>query len=310
MTGIVTFGETMMVLASPKVGPLRHAGQLRMSIAGAESNVAIGAARLGVPATWIGRVGDDEPGRLISSALRGEGVAVEAIVDDSAATGLMLKERRTSGSTSVMYYRTGSAGSRLRPDDLAEGVIGDAEVLHISGITPALSASARAATQAAVDIAVAHGVPVSLDVNYRSRLWSRGEASVVIGALARRADIIFAGEDEIELATGSPAESSLGALKAAEVVIKRGSRGASAVLDGELHEAPLYSVAVVDPVGAGDAFAAGYLAARCRGLSPRERLEVGAATGAFAVSVEGDWEGAPTWQELALLRGGADDVRR
>lgn len=315
MKGVVTLGEAMMVLSAPEVGPLRHARSLGVGVAGAEANVAIGVSRLGVPSRWIGRVGDDEPGRLVASALRGEAVETHAIVDVSAPTGLMLKERRTSSTTNVSYHRAGSAGSRLASTDLRGAWIADADVLHISGITPALSPSAATAIDMAVGVAEDNGITVSLDLNFRSRLWDRAEASTVLAPLARRADVLLAGDDEVSLVTDVDADEDglLGALAELgprEVIIKRGARGARALIDGDFIEAPIFRVEVIDPVGAGDAFAAGYLAARCRGLEPRKRIEVAAAAGAFAVTVRGDWEGAPSWQELEMLRDGGTDVRR
>lgn len=315
MTGVVTFGEAMMVLAAPEIGPLRHARSLDVGVAGAEANVAIGVARLGVPARWIGRVGDDEPGRLVVRALRGEGVDTRVIVDDGAPTGLMFKERRTSTATNVSYYRERSAGSRLHPGDLEPALIAGMDVLHLTGITPALSSSAAAAVDTAVGIAVDHGVAVSIDVNFRSRLWTASEAAAVLGPLTRRARILFAGDDEVGLVADVELQSSdllamLADLGPTEVIVKRGALGATALINGEQIEAPVFAVHALDPVGAGDAFAAGYLAARCRGLDPHERLEVAAATGAFAVTVRGDWEGGPSWGELSLLRQGGQDIRR
>lgn len=312
MTAVLTLGETMMLLSSTGIGPLRHARELAVGIAGAESNVAIGVARLGVAARWIGRVGDDEPGRLIASSLRGEGVDTRALVDPDAPTGLMLKEFRTSTSTRVSYYRSASAGSRLRPDDLDPDLFRGVGVLHISGITPALSSSAAAAVHAAVDLAKEAGAVISFDVNFRSRLWPAQAASAALKPLARRSDILFAGDDEAPLLTevGDDALAALAALGPTEVLLKRGARGASALIDGQRIEAPVHRVTAIDPVGAGDAFAAGYLAARCRGADPAERVEIAAATGAFAVTVRGDWEGAPSWAELEMLRAADGDVAR
>ncbi|CAN5269678.1 sugar kinase [soil metagenome] len=309
MKGVVTLGETMMVLGSPTVGPLRHATHLELGIAGAESNVAIGVSRLGVPARWLGRVGDDEPGRLITSVLRGEGVDTRAVVDPEAATGLMLKARRTTGATTVSYYRSGSAGSRLSPADVDRALFADAAVLHLTGITPGLSESCAAAVTAAADLAKDVGLAISVDINYRSRLWSASAAAAVLAPLVARADIIFAGPEEAALLVGPNADplTALAALGPGEVILKLGSLGCRGLIDGELHEMPAYPVDAVDPVGAGDAFSAGYLAARCRGLEPAERLRVAAATGAFAVTSSSDWQAGPSWDELSMV-GGEDGL--
>ncbi|RJL34295.1 sugar kinase [Bailinhaonella thermotolerans] len=310
---LVTAGETMALLSPPEPGPLRHARSLDLRVGGAESNLAIGAARLGVRAAWIGRVGDDELGRLVRSTLAGEGVDVShAVTDPAAPTGLMLKERRAAGVTRVTYYRAGSAGSRLEPADIDPELIASARVLHVTGITPALSESARDAVRLAVEAARAAGVAVSVDFNYRARLWPADAAAKELRRLAEAADVLFATEDEARLVVDAPgAEGLAGALSAlgpAEVLIKRGGRGAVAYAQGTVHEVPPYPVDVVDPVGAGDAFGAAYLAELVRGRPVPERLRTAALAGALAVTVPGDWEGLPTRDDLDLIAGG--DVRR
>ncbi|GAA0904060.1 sugar kinase [Streptomyces thermoalcalitolerans] len=312
---LVTLGETMGLLTTTGEGPLRHQRVLELGTGGAESNVAIGAARLGVPAAWIGRVGDDEIGRLVLASLRAEGVDTSAVrVDAQAPTGLMLKIRRTPVDRRVLYYRHGSAGSRLSPEDVPESLVLDAAVLHVTGITPALSASAREAVEYAVGLARGNGVPVSLDVNYRATLWSRHEARSCLAALARQADVLFAGEDEAALlgARGDHVAlaAHLAALGPAEVVIKRGPHGAYVLADGTAHETAAIPTTVVDPVGAGDAFVAGYLAERITGTPVPQSLRTAAICGAAACAVRGDWEGAPERAELERLARTDAEVQR
>jgi 2-dehydro-3-deoxygluconokinase len=314
-TDLVTLGETLARLDSPVAGPLRHARSLDLGVAGAESNVAIGLRRLGGTAAWVGRVGDDEFGRLVHMTLAGQGVDVSrAVVDPSAPTALLVKERRTDRLTRVYYYRTGSAGSRLRPSDVPEDLIRAAGVLHVTGITAALSDSAREAVHAAVDTARAAAVPVSLDLNYRRALWAADEAAKVLRPLVGQADIVFATELEAGLVADGQGAAALAAALAAlgprEVLVKCGPLGVTACCDGQLTEAPAYPVTVVDPVGAGDAFAAAYLAERLRGRPVAERLDAAAGAGAYAVTAAGDWEGLPTREELALMRGVDEDVQR
>lgn len=311
---MVTLGESMAALSSPAPGPLRHAPHLALSIAGAESNVAIGVRRLGHPAAWIGRVGADEFGSLVLERLRAEQVDVTgARRDPDAATGLLIKEQRTPDVTRVQYYRTGSAGSRLSPDDLGPGspaaaLIRDAAVLHLTGITPLLSDSAAAAVRHAVTLAVEAGVPVSLDVNHRSALGAPARLRAVLTPLLPQVDHLFAGEDELLLLAESADEPAAVELlltqhSRCELVIKRGAHGATLhTRDGAppLH-APAVPVRAVDPVGAGDAFVAGYLSGLLDGAPASERLKLACLTGAFAVSVANDWSGLPTRNELPLL---------
>lgn len=310
---LVTFGETMALLTAPRVGPLRHATSLDLGVGGSESNVAIGVRRLGHAAVWAGRVGDDELGRLVLEVLRGQDVDVSlASVDPDAPTGLMLKAPRTAGATQVSYYRTGSAGSRLSPEHLPFEALRTAGVLHVTGITPALSASARETTFAAVEEARGAGVTVSLDPNHRRRLWVDEEARKVLRDLAGLVDVLLAGADEAELITGeteTPAQlQALVALGPREVVVKLGADGAVGLVDGEEHRAAGVPVTVVDPVGAGDAFAAGYLSGLLDGLDVADRLALGVRLGAFAVAAHGDWEGLPRRAELDVLD--TDDVTR
>ncbi|WP_423919478.1 sugar kinase [Frigoribacterium sp. 2-23] len=205
MTGtpyVVTIGETMGLLSTVTPGPLSHAATMTLGIGGSESNVAIGVSRLGVGSVWMGRVGDDAVGRLVEREIRAEGVEARVIVDPEAPTGLMLKERRTATSQSVNYYRAGSAGSRLSPDDLDEELLAGAAVVHVTGITAALSASADQAIRRAVQIARQNGALVSYDVNYRSKLWSTDRAAEFARSLLPSCDVVFAGEDEAAMVLG------------------------------------------------------------------------------------------------------------
>lgn len=306
--GLFTFGETMGLVSADTIGPLAYARSFAFSIGGAESNVAIGVSRLGGDATWLGRIGPDATGDLIERRLRSEGVRTLAIRDD-AFTGLMVRYRRTGERLHVDYHRAGSAGSRLIPNDLPAAEIESAAVLHVTGITPALSDSARQAVFAAADTARSAGVTVSVDVNYRSKLWSRFDAAPVLRELVSRADLVFAGPDEAALVLGpdtAPVDG-LAALGPAEVVVKDGPRGCTALIGGERLTVPALTVTEVDPVGAGDAFVAGYLADRLAGAKPADRLRTAIAAGAYAVTVPGDCEGLATRADLAGLGG---DVAR
>lgn len=311
---VVTLGETMALIRADQPGPLAHTPALGLGIGGAESNVAIGLARLGTDVAWCGRVGDDALGVLVQREIRAEGVQTHVRVDPGAPTGLMIKERRTPATQKVAYYRADSAGSRLAPDDVPVGLVEDADLLHVSGITAALSSSARATLLDAVDRARSAGVPVSFDVNHRASLWSAAEAGAFSRDLLERVDLVFAGEDEAALVVGphrraEDAAAELAALGPPEVVVKRGAQGALSLVDGEVHTAPAVPVDVVDTVGAGDAFVAGYLAERVAGGSPAARLALGVTTGAFVCLTPGDWEGLPRREELPLLTD-REPVRR
>lgn len=292
-------------MRADQVGPLAHASTMSLGIGGSESNVAIGLQRLGVQAIWCGRVGADGLGQLVEREIRAEGVDVRIAVDPSAPTGLMIKERRTPATQRVSYYRAGSAGSRIAPEDVDEQLITQAGLLHVSGITPALSPQAAATLRYAIDAARAAGVPVSFDLNYRGNLWSREGAGSVYRDIIPLADIVFAGDDEAAIAVGAGGPEELArriaALGPGQAVIKLGAEGALALINGQLFRREAVAVDVVDTVGAGDAFVAGYLAEFITGRGPEDRLTTAAATGAFACLVPGDWEGFPRRSELSLL---------
>jgi 2-dehydro-3-deoxygluconokinase len=314
MTGaVVTLGETMGLLRATSIGSLEHVSDFALHVGGAESNVAIGVARLGRPAVWIGRVGDDGLGRRVLRELRAEGVTVDAVVDPDARTGLMLKETPRSGSTRVLYYRAASAGSRLAAADLDLAAIASAGVLHVTGITLALSESAEAAVFAAVDAAVAAGVPVSFDVNHRVALWGGRDPRPVYRRVAERAAIVFAGPEEAELLVGpgSPDDlaARIGELGPTQAIVKLGEAGCVAVIDGEALSAPAEPITPLDTVGAGDAFVAGYLVALLDGLPAADRLRQGARCGAFACLGPGDWESLPRRADLDAFDSGDPVIR-
>lgn len=315
---VVTLGETMALLRTGAVGSLAHLPSMEIALGGAESNLAIGLRRLGVPTAWVSRVGDDPLGTRVVREIRGEGVEVHCAIDPERPTGLMLKSRPSSTTTRVDYYRAGSAASALTPADLPEGLIEQAEILHLSGITSLLSDSAHATSLAAVERAAAAGVRVSLDVNHRSRLGSREQLAARLGELLEHVDLLCGGPEELALLVpGADRADPRGLLRALaapgrQVVAKLGADGGAAFLDDELHEAPGHRVEVVDTVGAGDAFMAGYLSAQLDGLTLPARLARANACGALACTTPGDWEGAPRRRDLEVLLAGddADPVSR
>ncbi|MFB4420804.1 sugar kinase [Streptomyces sp. QL37] len=309
-TDVLTFGETMLAAQLP--GPLTVNAEARTTIAGAESNVAIGLARLGHRAAWAGLVGDDEPGRLILRTLRAEGVdTAYAGVRPEAPTGGMLRERRVADLSRVHYWRRHSAASLLTPDDLAPALRPGARFLHLTGITCALGPGPLRAVRNAAAHAHAQGWTVTLDVNHRQRLWTAEDAGKALLPLLEHITVLIASDDELPVVTGAFAErpcgeeSAVGALLAAgvrEVVVKRGGQGAAVHdRDGSRHTVPALRVPVRDTVGAGDAFCAGYLSGLLDDLPPAERLARANTLGAFAVASDGDWEGLPRRDELGLL---------
>ncbi|MBS2966281.1 sugar kinase [Actinocrinis puniceicyclus] len=312
---LVTLGESMGLITAVETGPLEFARSFSYGIGGAESNVAIGVARLGHAATWIGRVGRDATGDMIERRLLGEQVRA-LVVRDDGFTGLMVKHRRFGTALSVDYHRAGSAGSRISRADLPPGCIEEAAILHVTGITPALSDSASDTVFHAVERARAGGVTVSVDVNYRAKLWPAAVARPVLLRLVAQADLVFAGVAEacllLDAVDRPPIDElarAVSALGPHQVVIKDAERGCAALVDGSAYRLPALPVSVVDPVGAGDAFVAGYIAEHLAGKPAAQRLHTATAAGAFAVSVPGDCEGLPRRADLNTLIAYEDVAR-
>lgn len=301
--GLVTFGETLALLGADDVGALRPGRSFSLSFGGSESNVAIGVARLGEEATWMGMVGDDTLGDLVLRELRAEGVTVHASRHPTAATSVMLKERPVGATTRVHYYRAGGAGSQLSLDDIDLDAVRRSAVLHVTGITAALSERMAELTAMVMDIARSAGTIISLDLNYRAKLWDVDQARAAYARLLPKTDLVFAGASEAAIAVGRYGDAFATARALAEqgptgVVVTLGSRGAVAIIDGHEHTAPGVPVRAVDTVGAGDGFVAGYLAELLRGAEPAERLALGNAVGAYVCQIPGDWEGLPFRQQL------------
>lgn len=316
---VVTLGETMVLFTPETSGYMRYAGNFSAKVAGAESNLAIGLARLGHAPSWMSRLGDDEFGKKILSFIRGEGVDVSKVLyDSSASTGLYFKEMITDAEVQVHYYREGSAASRMEPSDLNEEYIANAKYLHLTGITPALSDRCYRTVMKAIEIAKAYGVPVVFDPNLRRKLWSEERAQQVLLEITGKADIVLPGMDEGRFLFGDHHSQAMAKCfydqGASLVVLKLGSEGAYYYSEEEQCHIPGFPVnRVVDPVGAGDGFAAGLLSGLLDDLMLKKAVERGAAVGALVTMVRGDVEGLPDRARLAsfMNRGGnSEDVRR
>ncbi len=307
MPSVITAGETMVLGVPTRPGRLRHAPGLELKIGGAESNVAIALSRLGFSVGWISSLGDDEPGQLVLDRVRGEGVDTSRVRRlQGYPTGLYLREK-VGQEVRVYYYRRGAAASTMAPGAFDPDYLKGTEFLHLTGITPALSAECRDFTLWAARKARENGTLVSFDVNYRSKLWPAEEARSFAEEMLPHTDLLLVGDDEAQALWGKDDEDLVRELAAAgprEVVLKRGGEGCLGLAGDRLIAQPVFPVEEVDPVGAGDAFDAGYLAGHLWGLAPEERLRVANAMGALSVATLGDYEGLPDKEELwAFLEG-------
>lgn len=307
MSKVWTMGESMMSLRAS--APLHGTTTWTTHVAGAESNVAIGLSRLGHAVAWASRVGADDYGRLVLRQVRGEGVDVSGVVvDPDHPTGFMLLVPQGFGAA-VDYHRTGSAASMtdVAVVDLLEAASPDIVVL--SGITPALGEGPARATLRCARRARELGATVVFDVNHRSRLWSDDDASNFLTSVVDAVDVLIGSPEELALL--GPNISEVFSRGVSEVVVKLGAAGARLHVPDGVLDGPTEAQTVVDPVGAGDAFTAGYVSGLLDGLTPQQRLRRANLMGGAAVTHSGDWEGLPFRAEL-LAREQADgpDVRR
>lgn len=285
---LVTIGEAMAVLAPDPGVRLAAAATLTLGSAGAEANVARTVAHLGGRVAWVGALGADPLGDRIVADLARSGVDVSHVIrDDSAPTGLYLKDTDNSRSSRMYYYRKNSAASKMDASILSR--LPQCTVLHVSGITAAISDGGLQLTRAAL-LERRGDTLVSFDVNHRPALWAGRAAAPVLAELANAADVVFVGLDEARELWGTDTPESVRLLLPAPnvIVVKDGDVGATALLaSGDIFE-PAPRIDVVEPVGAGDAFAAGYLYALIQGQSERERLRLGHAAAGRALTTTGD----------------------
>jgi 2-dehydro-3-deoxygluconokinase len=311
---LVTVGETLALFQPLQEGPMRFAPLFTRT--------------MGKTARWISRLGADPLGDAVAGALAAEGVDISCVIrDPRTPTAVFFRESRGYDDPDVYYYRAGSAASRLCPEDIGPLWLEGARHLHMTGITPALGPGPAALTQEIMRQARARGLSISLDPNIRRKLWTDDEAREALLPLLPLCDIVMPGEDEAALLVGSgPVEAMANRLlsKGPQVaIIKRGSVGAVGLAAGAHIDTPACPVArVADTIGAGDAFAAGFLSvildepalpqAGSPGLAALLRSALGRAVrmGAMATRFRGDWEGLPTLSEIHELEAGQRRVTR
>lgn len=299
---ILCIGESM-VLLMPEDGPLATAERLVVSVAGAESNVACGLVTLGVEAEWFSRLGEDPWGERVVQFLGARGVRTGRVVQDPGnPTGIFFKDH-SEGRTRVHYYRRGSAAAHLSVAEVRALAGAGPALTHVSGITPALSSSAADAMEAIVCERVLGGSPISFDVNYRPALWPADAAGPVLQHLARASDIVLVGLDEAGMIWGTQTPEDVRELlpEPSHVIVKDAAVGATHYGPEGSTFVPAMSADVVEPVGAGDAFAAGFLAALTTGEPIAACLRLGHLMAALTLQVAADLPELPPATQLWSL---------
>jgi 2-dehydro-3-deoxygluconokinase len=278
--------------------PLEDGATYRLRIGGAESNVAVALTRLGIRVTWISRLGADPFGDLVRETLSAEGVDVRATRDPGRPTGVYFKSRE-GGATRMHYYRTGSAATQLEPSDVPGDALDGVELVHLTGITTALGRAPRELVHDVARRARSRGITVLLDPNYRPALWSSPSEA---RAALPEADWVLCGADEGNLLFGTGSPEELATAVGANAVIRVGDRGALVSTDEGLVEVrPPRLEVVVDEVGAGDGFAAGFAYGLLRGWEPARCAHAGNVVAAGALRGGGDWETYPRLEEVEGL---------
>ncbi|MGW2641955.1 sugar kinase [Streptomyces sp. NPDC001348] len=300
---VVCIGETMAVLSPADARPLAHQRALSLAVGGAESNVAGALVALGHSAAWLGRVGDDPLGRRVLEDLTARGVDVSAVETDPVRpTGVYFKDTGPEG-TGTYYYRRDSAAAAMDPGLAGLPLLHRARVLHLSGITAALSDSCAELVTRIVSRRAVPGPVVSFDVNHRPALWRHrpAEAAPVLLELSRGADLVFVGRDEAETLWGTRTAREVRDLlgPGPVLVVKDAGHGATAYgAGGEETFVPTPTAPVVEPVGAGDAFAAGYLAAFLEGRTAANGLRMGHLMAAATLGTREDVPPVPARDTL------------
>ena len=328
---VITFGELMLRLGPPGFERLLQSPLLVATFGGGEANVAVSLAQFGLNSHYVTRLPQNAIGDAAVRALRAEGVATGSIVRGGSRMGIYFTETGASQRAStVLYDRANSAISEIPPDAVDwDGVMNGAAWFHVTGITPALGERGTAATIAAVAAAKRAGARISVDLNYRKKLWTQAQAQKTMRPLMRDVDVVIANEEDLQCVlgievAGADVTSGVNAYRAAaERVTKElgpsivaitlreslsaSDNGWSAVLwDGKmLHQSQRYAVRLVDRIGGGDSFAAGLIYGLITGRSHDAALRFAVAASALKQTIPGDFNRASVAEVDALAGGDA-----
>ncbi len=305
---VLTMGEPMGLFIAQEEGKLEDVKQFITSVAGAEFNVAVGLTRLGHTVGYYTKLGEDPFGRKIVKCMEGNGIDTSLTqIEPGQHTGFMFKGKTSQGDPDVYYFRKGSAASAISPDDVKNIDLSQWDAIHLSGILPAVSERALAATHFLMDEARRAGLTIFFDPNLRPTLWPSREKMVEeINGLAAKADYVLPGENEGLILCGSKEPEVIGEfylkLGVKAVIVKTGADGAQTFTREDSFRTPAYPPKeIVDTVGAGDGFACGIISGVLEGLPLQEAVQRGSAIGTIQIMHVSDNEGLPTRDELAAF---------
>jgi 2-dehydro-3-deoxygluconokinase len=324
---VVTFGEAMIRLSPPNFLRLEQARSLDLKVGGAELNTAAGLARLGRSAAWVSRLTNNPLGRVIANHAREVGVSTDHIVwtNDDRVGIYFLEFGASPRASSVLYDRKNAAIANLKPGVVPwANVFAGAKWFHVTGITPGLSPSAAEVTKESLVAAKAAGLQTSIDLNFRVKLWTPAEAGKCMSELMAYTDVLITTEEDIERVFGIKGKNHGEAaeltgkrfdLKIIAITVRenplvwKNSWTAIAYRDGSIVRTSTYEVEIVDRLGAGDSFAAGFIHGMLDGDLQRA-LDFGVAASALKHSIPGDFAWITRDEVEAMLKGGGLRISR
>ncbi|EHI97533.1 MULTISPECIES: sugar kinase [unclassified Clostridium] len=316
MLDVITIGDAMIAMCPQEKGPIIFCDTFKRKTGGAELNVAIGCARLGLKSGWISRLGNDDFGKYILKTVRGEGIDTSEVeLVDGHPTSVYFREVLSDGSSRSFYYRENSPTSTMKSEELNEEYFKQSKVLHITGVFPSITKNNQEIILEAVKLAKKHNLTVSFDPNIRLKMWTKEEAKAYIEKLLPDVDILLVGDEEIEILLGETtiedAIKTFHGYGIDKVIVKKGAKGALGSDGKNVYEVEaIKPKALVDTVGAGDGFAAGFLTAFCEGKTLEECVKFANAVGSLVVGVEGDNEGLPNYEDVLVHLGQAKKIER
>ncbi|MFG6147121.1 sugar kinase [Halobacillus sp. B23F22_1] len=314
---VITIGDAMVTFNPSHHGPMRFATSFERKAGGAEFNFAIGCARLGLKTEWISRLGNDEFGKFVRNFARGEGIDVTNVnLLDGYPTSLNFKEINEDGSGKTFYYRENSPTKALTEASFTEQTFTDCKLLHISGVFAAIDPSKNIPLlKKAAALAKNAGAIVSLDPNIRLKLWSKQQAKSSLTELLDYVDVLLTGDEEAELLFDThDTKKVIEICKSygiSTIAIKKGENGAVAYHQGETIQADAIPPSkVVDTVGAGDGFDAGFVYGLLQQWPLERILQMANVIGSMVVSVTGDNEGLPELESVLIKLGEKELIER
>ncbi|WP_249869102.1 sugar kinase [Oceanobacillus saliphilus] len=316
MNDVITIGEAMIAFSPSSTGPMKFVNGFEKKVGGAELNLAIGCSRLGLKAGFISRLGNDEFGKYIQTFARGEGIDVSQVeFVDGYPTSLNFKEIMEDGNGRTFYYRDKSPVLSMTADDLKEDYFKGAKVLHLTGIFPAIDSKNIEIFDRAIALAKKNGLIISFDPNIRLRMWSKEKAKEVLSRTLPYVDILLAGDEEMEIIIGEKDPKAIiekvKDLSISYVAIKQGGDGSVGYHNGEyLEAAPVKATKVVDTVGAGDGFNSGFIYGVLQNWPLERILKFSNTIGSMVVSVVGDNEGLPYYEDVQCRLGEVERIER